>query len=30
LKRYVLSRPALVRHCEAIHQRIGTPGRLSS
>jgi glutathione S-transferase len=29
LKRYVLSRPALVRHCEAIHQRIGKPGRLS-
>ncbi|WP_146749800.1 hypothetical protein [Paraburkholderia bryophila] len=27
LKRYVLSRPALVRHCEAIHARIeSTPG----
>jgi len=24
LKQYVLSRPALVRHCEAIHNRIGT------
>jgi glutathione S-transferase len=24
LKRYVLSRRALVRHCEAIHQRIGS------
>ncbi|HEY4297955.1 MAG TPA: glutathione S-transferase C-terminal domain-containing protein [Paraburkholderia sp.] len=23
LKRYVLSRPALVRHCEAIHERVG-------
>jgi glutathione S-transferase len=23
LKQYVLSRPALVRHCEAIHDRIG-------
>lgn len=30
LKQYVLSRPALVRHCEAIHQRIGTPVRVSS
>jgi glutathione S-transferase len=30
LKQYVLSRPALVRHCEAIHRRIGTPVRVSS
>ncbi|WP_027800102.1 glutathione S-transferase family protein [Paraburkholderia dilworthii] len=26
LKQYVLSRPALVHHCEAIHERIGTTG----
>jgi glutathione S-transferase len=30
LKRYVLSRPALVRHCKAIHRRIGTPTGESS
>ncbi|APA89692.1 glutathione S-transferase N-terminal domain-containing protein (plasmid) [Paraburkholderia sprentiae WSM5005] len=24
LKQYVVSRPSLVRHCEAIHQRVGT------
>lgn len=30
LKRYVLSRPALVRHCEAIHQRIGGSERVSA
>jgi glutathione S-transferase len=29
LKQYVLSRPALVRHCEAIHQRVSTRERLS-
>ncbi|WP_020071548.1 glutathione S-transferase C-terminal domain-containing protein [Paraburkholderia caledonica] len=26
LKQYVLSRPALVDHCEAIHDRVGTTG----
>lgn len=30
LKQYVLSRPALVQHCKAIHDRIGTAGSNSA
>jgi len=30
LKQYVVSRPALVQHCKAIHDRIGTTGKDSA